>query len=138
MRSHLLSWFLIHREMADILVGTNLRGTLLEHFQRTSRLSSLILPLGTTVDTSYSSAHLASSPLLETIFVEVLTASGLAPHDLLVRFHVEDTDRTLAFDGLANDLTSWERSCNLMLAEVRSAGNWCVGKYLLQLLGEEC
>lgn len=33
--------------------------------------------------------------------MEVLTASSLTPNDVFTRFHVKDTNRALAFNGLA-------------------------------------
>ena len=92
--------------MPDILVRAKLRSTLLEPFQCTGQLSPFILPLSATIDTRHSPAHLAAPPLLETVLVEVLTASGLAPHDLLVGFHVEDADWTFALNRLANNIAS--------------------------------
>jgi hypothetical protein len=44
---------------------------------------------------------LAALPLLETLLVEILSASSFAPNEFLIRFHVEDTDWAFSVDRLA-------------------------------------
>lgn len=116
--------------MTNIFIRANLWRTLLESRHRRRRLGIFILPLGAAVDAGDTPTHLAPSPLLKTVLVEVLTTRAFTPNDLLIGLHVEDTDGTLAIDGLANDFPVCGCLDHLGV-KVRSAGDWSVCKYLL-------
>lgn len=92
-------------------------------------MGTFILPLGATIDAGDAPTHLASSPLLEAILVEILTTRGFAPDDVLIRLHIEDAYGTLAIDGLTHDLAGrWFHG--LLWSEIWSAGDRGVGEYL--------
>jgi len=111
--------------VANVLVISNLWSRVLE----TGQISSILLPLGPTVDASQLSTALARAPLVEAFLVDVLTTSSLAPNKLFTRCHFKNTDRTLAVDGLARTIVD---GFVMIVSMGGSIGNRSVGEAVNQ------
>lgn len=127
--------------MANILVGTDLRGSFLEAGETTwsglLRSHAIFLPLRTAINAGNTAAVLALSPLFEANLVEILATGCLTPDELLIRFHIEDADWAFTFNRLAGTVVNRFDRVVMLVLVVGSAGDRGIGENKLELVRQE-